>query len=443
MSRRARPVPLTRRTFLHGSGAALGATLLPGCGSRPNNELSFWNFYAPSQQVSPPGTWFTAVVDEWNQHNTTKVRLRYVPPADYFAGRALQTAFSAGEGPDIFLVSPGDFLRYYNGGVLADLTPYLSPKVVADHVEGVLDTRMVDNKIFGLPMEIEPLAMFYSVRAFESAGLSQGDVPRTWDQLLEVGRRLTTKDRFGVLFETTPGYYQNFTWYPFMWMGGASAVPRDGDSGFDAPGAEQALAFWQRAIRDGIAPRKSMGDGGGDAMANLAAGHCAIQQTGIWSVFQLADRAPDFRYGVFPLPVPADGTYTTGLGGWAVVANSKGRDPEAAARFVTWALGSSAPDGVDRCRRWNAAKTNLPARRSVQSAAKEAGAFATGPLATFLEDVVPGGRSEPRYTPEVYQAVSYAIQDCQLNGADPARSVADAAKRIDRFLRTYQGARLL
>jgi hypothetical protein len=31
--------------------------------------------------------------------------------------------FRRGSGPDIFIISPGDFLRYYNGGVLVDLTP--------------------------------------------------------------------------------------------------------------------------------------------------------------------------------------------------------------------------------------------------------------------------------------------------------------------------------
>ena len=50
----------------------------------------------------------------------TRIRRQH----DYINGTKLPTAFASGQGPDIFLISPGDFLRYYNGGVLLDLTPY-------------------------------------------------------------------------------------------------------------------------------------------------------------------------------------------------------------------------------------------------------------------------------------------------------------------------------
>jgi hypothetical protein len=43
-------------------------------------------------------------------------------------GSKPQTAFAAGQGPDIFIISPADFLRYYNGGVLVDLS--LRPRVM-------------------------------------------------------------------------------------------------------------------------------------------------------------------------------------------------------------------------------------------------------------------------------------------------------------------------
>jgi len=437
---------LTRRSLLQAGGALLGAMPLGACrkSHKGTTELSFWNFYAPTDQFPVPSKWFNELVHAWNANNDIKVTLRYVPPADYFAGTVLQTAFSANEGPDIFLISPGDFLRYYNGGALADLTPYLSPEAVADYIDGVLDTRKVDGKIYGLPMEVEPLAMYYSLQAFEKAGLSEADIPKTWEQLLAVARKLTKRDQFGLLFETTPGYYQNFTWYPFMWMGGASAVPGQGGAGFNAPGAIKALEFWRRAVQDGVCPRKCQGDGGSDAVANLASGYCAMQQTGIWSVSQLAQKAPNFPYGVFRLPVPDGGTYTTDMGGWAFVANAKGRNPEAAAKFVAWALGSTTPEGVERCRQWNTvAKTNLPPRKSVSQAAEREGSFAKGALATFVKDIAPGGRGEPRYTPEVYRAVSDAIQACQLSGDDPAKNAAETAAKVESFLKAYKGARML
>jgi multiple sugar transport system substrate-binding protein len=448
--------PVSRRAFLRRSGGTLAlagafgaaSPLLAACGSGKSGsakELTFWNFYGPNPVPDPPSKWFTDLVDTWNKQNEVKIKLRFLPVADYIAGTQLQTAFSSGEGPDIFLISPGDFLRYHNGRVLVDLTPYLSQQTIADFLPGTLDTRKVGDKIYGLPMEVEPLAMFYSVPAFEKAGLSQADVPKTWDELLTVAGKLTTKDRFGLLLETIPGYYQNFTWYPFMWMGGGSAVSTDQrTSPFDSPGAVNALKFWQDAVKRGVAPRKVKGTGGGDAPANLGSGYCAIQQTGIWSVAQLAQQKKGFEYGVFPLPTPPGGRPATDMGGWAFVANRKGKNPEAAAKFVAWALGSTDAAGVERIRQWNTiAKTNIPARRSVKAAADAHGAFDKAQLKTFINDVLPSGHPEPRYPPEIYKAVSDALQACQLNGADPGTSAAGGAQQINAFLKRYKGAPII
>ena len=76
--------------------------------------------------------WFTDMVKSWNDQNDVKIELDYVPNADYMDGTKLPTAFASGTGPDIFIISPGDFLRYYNGGVLLDLTPFMDDKAKAD-----------------------------------------------------------------------------------------------------------------------------------------------------------------------------------------------------------------------------------------------------------------------------------------------------------------------
>src|SRR6185295_17766239 len=201
--------------------------------------------------------WFTKLAADWNANNDTKIKLDYI--TDYTNGTTLSTAFASGQGPDLFLISPGDFLRYYNGGALLDLTPFIDPEVQKDFPDAVMGTRKVDGKIYGVPMEVEPMAFYYSKKAFEDAGLNENDVPKTWDELLELGNKLTTADRYGLLFETTPGYYQNFTWYPFMWQGGGEFQTAEGKSAFDSPGVVAALKLWQDAINSGAAPRQLLG----------------------------------------------------------------------------------------------------------------------------------------------------------------------------------------
>ncbi|MGD0723272.1 MAG: extracellular solute-binding protein, partial [Roseiarcus sp.] len=48
-------------------------------------------------------------------------------------------------------------------------------------VSAVIANRMVDGKIYGLPCEVAPMAIFYSMDAFAEAGLTERDLPKTWD----------------------------------------------------------------------------------------------------------------------------------------------------------------------------------------------------------------------------------------------------------------------
>lgn len=89
------------------------------------------------------------------------------------------------------------------------------------------------------------------------------------------------------------------------------------------------------------------------------------------------------------------------------------------------------------------AKTNIPPRVSVLEEAQEQGACIEGTLAIFAEQIAPGGRSEPRFPPEVYRPISDAIQAAQLGGTDPMTATERAAEQIDGFLQGYDGAPIL
>ncbi len=434
-----------RRSLIAGGAAlAVGSAIggFPHIARGAAAPLKFWQFYAPGGGVASQSKWFEDMVKAWNDTHDVKVELEYIPNNAYMDGTKLPTAFASGSGPDIFIISPGDFLRYYNGGVLQDLTPFMDAAAQADFPASVIANRKVNDRIYGIPMEVEPMAMFYSTEAFREAGLTEHDIPKTWDELLAVAKKLTNGKRFGVVFETAPGYYQNFTWYPFMWQGGGEIQTAAGKSAFNGPGTVQALKFWQDSINMGVAPRKLLGGGGWDVVPNLASGYCAIQNVGIWAISQLREGAPDFKYGVFRLPTPPGGKYMTVGGGWAFVANARGRNAKAAGEFCVWALGSMNPGSIQRVVDWcTKAKSDMPPRQSALVQGKAA--FDQGWLKTFTDDIYPAARAEPRVPPPVYKAISDAVQGCQLNGQKPEEAAAAASEQIDAFLGGYHGAPIL
>jgi multiple sugar transport system substrate-binding protein len=461
---------MSRRRFLS-RGAALGGSLFAGaavlgaCGddggaAGGGETLEFWQWYSPAKGgdylVQAQSDWFAKVVDEWNQQqDKPKIKLNFIPISQYITGTQLQAAFSARKGPDIFVISPGDFLRYYNAGILYDMTDALGAGK-EDFYASAMATRTVDGRVYGIPMENEPVLMYYGVKAFEDAGLSEGDLPKTWDELLAVAEKLTTGKQFGLLFETTPNVYQNFTWYPFLWQGGGDVVDESGkQAAFNSPAAVEALTLWQESTKSKVAPTTVQGGGGGDLVANLASGYTAMAEMVTAGAAFLDSGAKDFEYGVFPLPAPSSGADPiTIMGGWAWCVNKNGKNPEAAAEFCSWAIAGD--ESVDRMVDWAFdAKRSMPTRKSVMQRAQDDGLFETDEIMAMGafevmgldpqqldSDDTPFARGEPRYTPEVVKAVTDAIQAAQLKGESPQSVVESTHEQIDNLLSGYTGAPL-
>lgn len=438
----------SRRRALQAGGAVAAAatvTLLSSCGSgRKDRPLQFWNFYCPAPQQDPnlvkQSEWFQQVIDRWNDENERKVTPVYMT-GDQMNQR-MPIAFASGDGPDIFLISPGDFLRYRNGGVLVDLAPHMEQPAIDDFFPQALATRSDGKQIFGLPMEQEPLALFYDPEVLAEAGLAEGDLPGDWDQLLEIAARLSTGSRTGLVLDVDPGYYQNFTFYPWVWQTGGDIIdPKTQRPVVDAEGPRAALDLYGRAVATGATPRTR--PAGGDIVSAFTAKYAGFWQTGVWDVANLRLNAEGKEFGVMPLPAPAGGQSRTILGGWAWCVNAKGVDPEAAARFTVGALGSMDPASIRHVADWNGpVKGNMPTRTSVDELLVADG-FEDPHMRTFHDVILPTGRAEPRFPPTVYKAVSDALQSVELAGGDPGEEARRAQQTIESYLETYQGGTLI
>jgi multiple sugar transport system substrate-binding protein len=448
---------MTRRSFLSRTTAgatavAAGAGGLASCSSSTQDtDLEFWQYYAPapaggsSGETAGQSAWMLDLVDAWNKtHPDHRIRASYIPTSDYLNGTKLSTSFASGDGPDIFMINAPMFLRYANDGALHDLRGVLAPESLQDFKPDILGTMSVDDKIYALPAESEPVLVYYDKSAFENAGLSEGDIPTTWDAFLDVADKLTDDTRFGLCLDTNPGDYQNFTWYPFMWQAGGDVADSSGHATFDGPGVVKALALWKDAITSKVAPRTVQGTGGNDLPANLGDGLAGMQLMVSGGVSILGSAVPDLDFGVFKLPVPEGGEYATAAGGWSWAVNSQGRDPDTSAEFVTWALAETGKDGVSRAADWSTVQKNgcLSARNSVNKYAQDQGTYDTPEMTYINKEVLDGARGEPRYPDFVKKQVSDAVQGAMLGDLSPESAADKAQETIANFLETYDGASL-
>jgi multiple sugar transport system substrate-binding protein len=430
---------LTRRAFTGralaaGAGATTLGSLLAACGggsssggSSANGKvtLTFWKFVAEHDDPL-----IKATVARWNKaHPNTQVAFQTFP-SDQYSGTKLTTAFAGGKGPDIFWISPGAFINYVNNGVAAPIDDIVDKsKFNAASVKAVSN----DGKMYALPFEMEPVALYYRKDVLSKAGI---EPPKTWDELLAAAKELTGGKQKGIIIEPSPGPYQNFTWYPFLWSAGGEVVNADSSkSALRTPQAASAFDLWGQLVRGGSAPKKAAtltAD-----IGQLGRGEAAMQVCGFWGIAQLKSGFKKVDYGIVPLPTPAGGKQVTVYGGWTQMISAKGKSVDRAKEFTKWLWTQDKEFPQQWACRHNSKFSPNPTINQ-----ECADVFDSEPYRTFKDEILPTARAEPRYPDQVVKAVGDGLQAAMFSGKSGEEAANLAADAIDTYLSSYRGAPL-
>jgi multiple sugar transport system substrate-binding protein len=402
--------------------AAFAATMVSAADQK--KEIVFWSFHSRDE-----GKFMGSLVDKYKAVNPdVTIKFELVPQTDYM-GAKLTTAFAAGSGPDVFLISPGDFLKYVNSGIAADLSGYYTKSIRDDFLPSSLEAVTVNDKLYAVPFEIELLALYYDKDVLKAAGVQP---PRTWTELLSATKKLSSSTQPGLVIPTDSGYYQNFVWYPFLWQTGANVIDVKQKKGvFEGPGVEQALKLWADLIKAGAATKLAQGPW--DPL--VASGVAPMQVVGTWIIGQLERNYPTKNIGVVPLPIPDGGKPVTDAGGWKFMVNSRSKSVDAAANFVMWAWAKNTDVPLEWC---TSIKFAYSPRKSVIDAGKDI--YGKGLRDVFTRNVYATATGEPRYPAEVVTIVGDALQSVMFAGADPKAAAKTANDKINRFLKTFKGS---
>jgi multiple sugar transport system substrate-binding protein len=387
-------------------------------------EIVFWTFHSQDE-----GAFMEALAKDYGKVNpNVTVRIELVPQADYM-GAKLTTAFAANSGPDVFVMSPGDFLKYVNSGLALDLSPYFTKAIRDDFLPSSLDAVTVNGKIYAVPFEIELLGLYYDIDVLKAAGVQP---PKTWDELVAATAKLTTPTRPGLVLPTDQGYYQNFVWYPFLWQTGANVIDVKRKAGtFEGAGVERALKLWGDLLKAGAATKLAKGPW--DPL--VADGTAPMQVVGTWIIGSLERDYANRNIGLVPLPVPAGGKAATDAGGWKFMVNNKSKVKDEAAKFVMWAWAQNVEKPLEWCTQ---TKFAYSPRKSVVEAGSAI--YSKGLRKNFTQDVYSTAISEPRYPAEIVNMVGEALQSVMFAGADPKVAAKKANDKINKYLKGFKGS---
>jgi len=402
----------------------LAFAALGGAWAADKTEVVFWTFHTQSE-----GAFMQSLADDYSKVNpNVTVKFETIPQNDYMGAR-LTTAFAADSGPDVFVMSPGDFLKYVNSGLAADLSAAFTKPIRDDFLPSSLDAVTVKGKIYAVPFEIELLGLYYDKDILKAAGVQP---PKTWDELLAATKKLSTPTQPGLVLPTDSGYYQNYVWYPFLWQTGANVVDVKNMKGsFSGPGVEKSLKLWSDLIKAGAATKLTRGPW--DPL--VADGTAPMQVVGTWIISNLERDYGTKNIGLVPIPVPAGGKAATDAGGWKFMVNNKSKVKAEAIKFVMWAWAQNVDKPLEWC---TSTKFAYSPRKSVMNAGKDI--FSKGLRDIFTKDIYSTAIGEPRYPAEIVTMVGDALQSVMFGNADPKVAAKKANDKIDTFLKTFKGS---
>ena len=207
----------------------------------------------------------------------------------------LSQGFSSNNPPDLFYLSTDQMAAY---AATDSLEPYAESLSNADDFyPNLREAFTFDGQFMCAPKDFSTLALIINSDMWEEAGLTDDDVPTTWEELTAVAAQLTTDEHVGLAYG--PEVQRIGV---FMAEAGGAFVSDDGTTAVvDSPENAEALQFVKDQMAAGdFSFSSDLGAGwGGEAFGNQQA---AMVIEGNWIQGAMTNDFPDVNYVVAELP---------------------------------------------------------------------------------------------------------------------------------------------
>ncbi|MFC5466361.1 ABC transporter substrate-binding protein [Lederbergia graminis] len=420
------------------------STILAACGDGPGGKnnpdmegKTVINFWTPAWDEASED-WWNKWIDKYNKEQEDVYVKIEIIPGDAWDQR-ITAAQAAGTSPDITTMNYNKIVFSADQGKIVALDDYVDAAIFDDLYDNVRDFISVDGKHYAYPMLVEPSSLlFYNKEMFEKAGLDPNKPPKTWDELIEYGKKLKDGRISGL---TAAGNTSELGWthWGLQAMVGASPISDDwSEATINNEKYESLLNLWGTLYKEGIFPKQMPGPY--TDIQPFAEGRTAMAINGSWAISQLRNDYPEIldNIGVAVLPTP-DGNQdvpTASLGGWTLTIDGNSDHKEEAADFIQYMLAGDEEIMIDFFK--NTTKfSKFAVRKSVDEVLAEDPEAKDDPWRKMIaEEVVPYAVAEPIYAWEISLAYANAMERVYLQGADVKKSLEQAEKEINDYIKT-------
>ncbi|NLJ86466.1 MAG: ABC transporter substrate-binding protein [Firmicutes bacterium] len=364
------------------------------------------------------------------------IKVEYtVIPNNHFFTKVL-TAMSTGTGPDVMNMSSSQIPAYIESEVVLPVMPeafgFANQAEMEDAwLTGAFDGVEHNGVIYGVPSEFNITSLIMNKRHMEEAGLDPAKPPKTWDEVLEYGEKLTVRkggqvQRRGFDFFYVPNFYWVDYGMLLGQLGGSYLNAEQTEAVVNNEIGVNALKFWYDLVYDKkiAGPELSMMDST-NIMTDYIQETVSMSLAFPWSIGLLEDTPVWEDSIIVPLP-QMDPDNPVSLA-WAYywMVNKDTKEAEAAWKFVNFL--ASHPE------RWLIDVSFVQPRKGWSDSPKAQEFPFLNVWLDEMENAWFGDRTSK--WSEISSSVRMAIERSIMNGVEPQTSLDQAKQEIDAILK--------
>ncbi|WP_330481166.1 extracellular solute-binding protein [Streptomyces sp. NBC_00724] len=410
MSRIAKSVGLTMTVV-----SAIGLT---ACGSSGGNGVA-----ADAKQtvsvwaMGEEGARLQSVTEEFTKEHPN-ITVKVTPVGWDVVHQKLVAAAAAGKLPDMAQMGSTMMGEFISLDVLEPVDTQTFDK--NDFFPAAWNGNVQDGKVYGVPWYADTRALYYRTDLADQAGVTKP--PATWKEqsdLASAYQRKAGADWGTALQPGSTGAWQG--WLQYLYSAGGELLGKDGKPALDSPEAIKSFTEFGHYFDAGLAKKNFVP--GEDVLKGFASGKTPMFQSGPWMVQNIADQAPQLKGKWKVVPVPADKTSTSWVGGASLVT-FKGSEHKAAAEEFTKFLSTPKMQA-----HWYEIAKSLPANKAAwnEPALKSGG----DSLSAFKQSLDTAEAVPPMAKWNEFAAQIESALEKIARGADPAATAKQLQKSTE------------
>jgi sn-glycerol 3-phosphate transport system substrate-binding protein len=351
------------------------------------------------------------------------------------------TAAKAGNAPDAAVLLSTDMFTLIDNELIEPVDTLAakdSDKAwIKSFYPAFMENSQAQGHTWGIPFQRSTIVQYWNKDAFKAAGLDPEKAPKTWDEMVSFGKKLTKKDASGRVtqwgVEIPSSGFPYWLFQALTTQNGAILANQDGTKvAYNDPKVVEAAQFFaDLSIKHEVMPKGIID--WGTTPKDFFEGKTAVMWTTTGNLTNVKANAK-FAFGVAAMPSKVRGGSPTG-GGNIYIFKNKDKAKEQAAiefsRFLT--TPELAAD-------WGIATGYVATRPDAWETPAMKKYVAEFPPALVARDQLKDAVAElsTHDNQRVTKALNDALQAILANGKAPKAALDQAQAEATRILATYQ-----